>query len=149
MTVQSISSDIIDCFIKGGKLLICGCGGSASQSQHMATEFMGRFEKDRPPLPAISLNTDTSFLTAWSNDYDFRGVFQRQIEALGQPGDILIAFSTSGKSKVVLGAIIQAKHQGMKVIDFPRKGKNTATCQEYQLQIMHKVVREVERKLFP
>jgi D-sedoheptulose 7-phosphate isomerase len=149
MSVQDIASDIVDCFKRGNKILICGSGGSASQSQHMAAELMGRFEKDRAPLPAIALTTDTSFITAWSNDYDFRGIFQRQLEGLGKPEDILITFSTSGKSKNILGAIIQAKRMGIKVIDFPRKGKTPAEIQEYQLHAMHSVVREVERKLFP
>ena len=146
MSVQSIASDIIECFKSGHKVLICGNGGSASQSQHMATEFMGKFEKNRLPLPAIALTTDTSFITAWSNDNDFKDVFMRQVQALGKVGDILITFSTSGKSESVINAVRQANEQGLKVIDFPRKGKNTAEIQEYQLKLMHKVVRIVEKE---
>ncbi|MBS3903236.1 MAG: SIS domain-containing protein, partial [Anaplasmataceae bacterium] len=85
-------------FLSKKKLLIAGNGGSAADSQHFAAEFMGRFKKERPPYPAIALSTDTSFLTAWSNDYDFKTVFSRQLEALGNEGDVFVCFSTSGNS---------------------------------------------------
>ena len=146
--MHPISRKLVDCFKKGNKVLICGNGGSAAQSQHMAAELMGRFELDRPPLPAIALSTDTSFLTAWANDASFGEVFQRQIQALGKPGDILIVFSTSGKSRNCLLAISQAKTQEMEVIDWPREGQGTANIQENQLKSMHLVCREVERYFY-
>jgi D-sedoheptulose 7-phosphate isomerase len=92
---------IANCFRSNGKVLLCGNGGSAADCQHMAAELVGRLthEKDRPGLPAIALTTDTSFLTAYPNDVGFDGVFARQVQALGSPGDILIAISTSGRSR--------------------------------------------------
>lgn len=115
-------------------------------SQHMAAEFICKFEHVRRPLPAIALTTDTSVLTAVSNDFDFESVFTRQIIALGQPGDALIALSTTGRSPNVLNAIATAKRMGMTIIDFPRKGTSTAKIQEYQFKLMHDVCREVERE---
>ena len=85
-----------DCLLADGKILACGNGGSASDAQHFAAEMVGRFERERPELPAISLATDTSILTAIANDYDFAQVFARQVRALGDAGDILLAISTSG-----------------------------------------------------
>lgn len=95
-----------------GKILICGNGGSAADSQHLAAEFIGRFMKERKALPAIALTTDTSVLTAVSNDYSFNNIFERQIEALCNPNDILIAISTSGNSGNVVNAIKMAKKLG-------------------------------------
>ncbi|MBN1783312.1 D-sedoheptulose 7-phosphate isomerase [bacterium] len=97
----------------GNKLLICGNGGSAADCQHVATEFVVRFQKDRTGLPAIALTTDTSILTACSNDFGFQSVFSRQIEALGRPGDVLLALSTSGTSENVVGAMETAKSLGL------------------------------------
>src|SRR5512132_2790928 len=98
-------------YLSGRKLLLCGNGGSAADCQHMAAEFMSRFSKDldRRALPAIALTTDTSFLTAFSNDCGFEGIFERQIEALGSAGDILIGISTSGNSSNVVRAVKAAK----------------------------------------
>ena len=98
---------------RGGKLLICGNGGSAADAQHIAGEFVNRFLFDRPALPAISLVTDTSVLTAIGNDSSFDQVFARQIEALGRPGDALLAISTSGKSPNVLNAMDVARQKGL------------------------------------
>lgn len=145
---QKIAKDLTKCFLHGNKILICGNGGSAAESQHMAAEFMGRFELERPPLPAIALTTDTSFLTAWSNDYNYESVFSRQIVALGKPGDILITLSTSGKSANCLHAASTARSIGMKVIEIPRIGKTTPKIQENQLKIIHNVCRIVEREMF-
>ena len=105
---------------KGGKLMLCGNGGSASDSQHLAAEFVATFDhtKPRPGLPALSLTTDTSFLTAYANDFGFEGVFARQVEALGQPGDVLLGISTSGNSKNVLAAAKAAKDNQISVIAF-------------------------------
>ncbi len=91
----------------GGKIMLCGNGGSASDSQHLAAEFTNRLRAstDRPPIPAIALSTDTSYLTARANDYGFDDVFERLVEALGRPGDVLVAISTSGNSKNVIRAV--------------------------------------------
>jgi len=94
------------------KLLICGNGGSAADSQHMAAELVGRFERERPELAAIALSTDTSALTALANDYGFEQVFARQVRALGREGDALVAISTSGNSANVLAAVRAARYRG-------------------------------------
>jgi D-sedoheptulose 7-phosphate isomerase len=109
---------IADTFKAGGKLLICGNGGSAADSQHMAAEFVSRLTLDfeRPGLPAIALTTDSSILTALANDFDFDGVFARQVQALGRPGDVLLAISTSGSSKNVLSAANEARRIRVHVI---------------------------------
>ena len=101
---------------QGGKLLFCGNGGSAADAQHLAAEFVVRFTYDRRPLPAIALTTDSSILTATGNDYDFDQVFRRQVQALGQRGDVLVAISTSGNSPNVLAAAEAAREQGVRVI---------------------------------
>ena len=101
---------------KGRKILICGNGGSAADSQHMAAEFVGRFVKERQSLPALALTVDTSLLTAVGNDYGFDCVFSRQVEGLGQEGDVLIAISTSGNSANVVKAVKTAKEKGIFVI---------------------------------
>ena len=100
----------------GGKILLCGNGGSASDCQHIAAELTGRFLKERRPLPAIALTTDTSALTAIANDYGYAQVFSRQLEALANPCDTLIAISTSGNSENVIGAVNLAKSQALRVI---------------------------------
>ena len=103
--------------LKGGrKALACGNGGSAADCQHFAAEIVGRFERERPGMPAIALTVDTSALTAIANDYDFDRVFSRQVEALGQSGDVLLGISTSGNSKNVIEAIKAAHAKGMVVI---------------------------------
>jgi D-sedoheptulose 7-phosphate isomerase len=103
--------------LKGGrKVLACGNGGSAADSQHFAAEMVGRFERERPGLPGIALTTDTSALTAIANDYDFDRVFSKQVEALGQAGDFLLAISTSGNSSNVVEAIKAAHAKGLVVI---------------------------------
>ena len=103
---------------KGHKILLCGNGGSAADSQHIAAEFVGRFVKERQGLPAIAFTTDTSILTAVGNDYGYDEVFRRQVEALGREGDVLIGISTSGNSGNVVKAFQQAKKQGVKTIAF-------------------------------
>ena len=105
----------------GGKVLIAGNGGSAADAQHFAAEMVGRFEKERPGLAALSLATDTSALTAIGNDYDFDMVFSKQVRALGQTGDILLAISTSGNSANVIEAIHSAHERQMTVIAFTGK----------------------------
>jgi D-sedoheptulose 7-phosphate isomerase len=107
---------IIDCLKKNGKVILFGNGGSASDSQHIAAELVGRFKKDRPALSAIALTTNTSVLTSLANDYGYEVIFARQIEALGQKNDVVIGISTSGKAKNVACAIKQAKKMGLKTI---------------------------------
>jgi D-sedoheptulose 7-phosphate isomerase len=97
----------------GGKILACGNGGSAADAQHFTSELVNRFERDRPGLPAIALTTDTSALTSIANDHEYQRVFARQVEALGHPGDVLLAISTSGRSPSVLAAIGAARDRGM------------------------------------
>ena len=116
-------SAIVGCITAGGKVLACGNGGSASDAQHFAAEFVGRFERERPGLAAISLATDTSILTAIGNDYGFDSIFAKQVQALGSPGDVLLAISTSGNSANVLAAVAAARTKEMTVIALTgRKG---------------------------
>ncbi len=144
---------IEEAFDNGKKILICGNGGSAADAQHFAAELIGRFKKNRKSLPAIALNTDTSSITAISNDFDFSKIFSRQIEGLGNQGDILFAISTSGKSRNVLNAATKAKEKNIKVIaltgDFNSEllkhsdvcikatAKDTCHIQELHIIIIH------------
>ena len=107
---------------EGHKALFCGNGGSAADSQHLAAEFVGRFQKERKGLPAVALTVDTSILTAIANDYGYDTVFARQVQALGEPGDVLIGISTSGNSKNVLLAIAEAKAKGIACIGMTAEG---------------------------
>ena len=102
--------------LEDGKILSCGNGGSAADSQHFSGELLGRFERERPGLPAVALTTDSSTLTAVANDYDFADIFAKQVRALGRPGDVLLAISTSGHSENVTRAIETAHSREMKVI---------------------------------
>jgi len=112
----------------GNKVLICGNGGSAADAQHIAAEFVGRYETERIALPAIALTTDTSALTALGNDYGFERIYARQIEALARPGDVLIALSTSGKSPNIIAAVMSARKSGCYVIGLTgAKGKKMAS----------------------
>ena len=114
---------LIDCINFGGKIYWCGNGGSASDAQHLATELMGGMsDHDRMPIPSIALTTDSSFITAWSNDIGFDSVFSRQIQGLGKEGDVLIGISTSGNSKNIINAIKQAKYKKLKTITFTGRG---------------------------
>jgi D-sedoheptulose 7-phosphate isomerase len=116
--IADIVARLSACFRKGGKLVICGNGGSAADAQHFAAEFMNRVRVDRQPWPAIALTTDTSVLTSIANDASYDEVFARQVEALGRPGDVLIAMSTSGGSANVLTAISVARRRGMITVAF-------------------------------
>ena len=116
--ISEISEIIISALRAKKKLLICGNGGSAADSQHIAAEFVGRFEIDDVPLPAIALTTDTSIITAIGNDYSFNEIFSKQIKAIGNPGDVLICISTSGNSQNTIEASKVAKSIGMDVICF-------------------------------
>jgi D-sedoheptulose 7-phosphate isomerase len=120
--IESAGEILIDTLKQGGKILLCGNGGSAADCQHIAAEFVVRYEKHRRPLAAIALTTDSSILTAHSNDYHFDSVFARQVEALGSENDCLIAISTSGTSKNVLNAAEAAIDKGMAVIGLTGNG---------------------------
>ena len=162
----SISQAIDTCvqsLQKGGKLMLCGNGGSAADSQHLAAEFTGRFIKDRPPIAAVALSTDTSALTCIGNDYSFNDIFARQVQALGKAGDCLIAISTSGNSGNVLAAVAAAKSLGISTIGLLGRdgGKLKAQCdvsivvpsqvtariQEAHILIGHSLCGAVELKL--
>ena len=111
-----------ECLLADGKILACGNGGSASDAQHFAAELVGRFERERPELPALSLATDTSLLTAVANDYAFEQVFAKQLRALGARGDVLLAITTSGNSANVLAAVEAAFERDMRVVALTGKG---------------------------
>jgi D-sedoheptulose 7-phosphate isomerase len=156
---------IAETFQSSGKVLLCGNGGSAADCQHMAAEFVSRFSKDldRAALPAIALTTDTSFLTGFGNDYGFEGVFERQIEALGNAGDLLIAISTSGNSVNVIRAVEAARKRHVRTVALtgnagqlasmadtviPVPSADTQYIQETHLAIEHILCELVECMLF-
>ena len=113
---------LTECLLADGKILSCGNGGSAADAQHFAAELVGRFERERPELPAIALTTDTSLLTAVANDYSFEQIFAKQVRALGGKGDVLLAISTSGNSANVIAAIEAAHLREMRVVALTGKG---------------------------
>ncbi len=115
-SIETAAKLLMETFARGNKILLCGNGGSAADAQHIAAEFVVRYEKKRRALPAIALTTDSSILTAHANDFDFDSVFARQIEALGNSGDTLIAISTSGNSKNIIQAAQLARAKNLNVI---------------------------------
>jgi D-sedoheptulose 7-phosphate isomerase len=116
--IRQVFDEVAAVLRSGGKLLIIGNGGSAADAQHLAAELVNRYESARPALPAVALTTDSSVLTSIGNDSDFRFAFSRQLEALGKPGDLLLAVSTSGNSPNVLEAVAQAKRLGIRTLAF-------------------------------
>jgi D-sedoheptulose 7-phosphate isomerase len=129
--IEACGDILIETIESGQKVLICGNGGSAADAQHIAAEFVGRYEKERRAYAAIALTTDTSALTALSNDYGFERVFARQVEALASAGDVLIAISTSGTSPNVIAAVMEARRKGCKVIGMTgAKGKKLASLSD-------------------
>ena len=127
-SIDECAEMIFSTFMSGKKVLLCGNGGSAADAQHIAAEFVGRYETERRALPAISLTTDTSALTALANDYDFERIFARQVDALAVEGDCLIAISTSGNSPNVISAVMTARNRGCKVVGMTgSKGKKLAS----------------------
>ena len=120
--VDAIALALARRLAEGGKILVCGNGGSAADAQHMSGEFLGRFVMERPSLPAVALSVDTSTLTAVGNDYGFDDVFARQVSGLGRPGDALVAFSTSGKSPNIIRALEAARNTGMLTVGLTGKG---------------------------
>lgn len=148
----------------GRKALICGNGGSAADAQHFAAELVGRFERERGALPALALTTDSSILTAWSNDYGFDTVFARQVAALGRPGDVLVGISTSGNSPSVLRAMEEGKRSGLTLVALTGRGggqlaampdvcsvvvpaEQTSRIQEVHITIIHIWARLIEEAL--
>lgn len=125
--VAGASELLVNALLDGGKILLCGNGGSAADSQHLAAEFVSTLtvHNRRPAIPAVALTTDTSILTAIANDFGFEGVFARQVEALGRPGDVLIGISTSGNSPDVLRAFEQARDQEIRTIALTGEGGGT------------------------
>ena len=155
---------LASCFASGNKVLIFGNGGSAADAQHLAAEFVNRFQIERPPLAAIALTTDTSILTSISNDDHFDNIFSKQIEALGKKGDIAWGFSTSGNSRNVIKAIETAKKNGIATIGMTGRGgglpscadlvfsvdsNTTARIQETHITLGHILCELLERKLYP
>jgi D-sedoheptulose 7-phosphate isomerase len=154
---------VLGCLTSGHKLLLCGNGGSASDATHFATEFLCRFCDDRRPYPAISLTANGEFMTAVCNDYHADEIFARQVWGLGQTGDVLLAFTTSGKSRNVLRALEEAKRKGLESICFLGRdggftkglatmdilvsGNSTARIQEAQKLLFHVLCETVERDL--
>jgi D-sedoheptulose 7-phosphate isomerase len=120
--IARVIAATVEVYRAGGKLLLCGNGGSAADAQHFAAEFMNRMHIDRRALPAIALSTDTSVLTSIANDSDYEAAFARQVEGLGRPGDILIGLSTSGASKNVLAALHAGRDRGLLTIGMTGKG---------------------------
>lgn len=164
LAIDQVTNLLTSSFQAQQTLLICGNGGSAADAQHIAAEFVGRFQFDRPGLPAIALGTNPATLTAWSNDHEFETIFSRQVECFGKPGDVLWALSTSGSSKNVIKALATAKERGLitigmagndggimsDMIDYPLfvSQKLTAYVQEIHLITYHHICEQVEAQLF-
>ncbi len=129
-SLQSTASLCITAILSGAKILVCGNGGSAADAQHLAAELVVRLEKNRRPAACLALTTDTSVITACGNDFGFEQIFSRQVEALGRPGDVLVAISTSGNSPNILLAASAAKNMGVNVIGLTGKdgGKLASLC---------------------
>ena len=165
--IEAAGAKMVEALINGHKILSCGNGGSAGDAQHFSSELLNRFERERPSLPAIALTTDTSTLTSIANDYDYNVVFAKQVRALGNPGDILLAISTSGNSKNILEAIEAAKSREMTVvalsggdggalaahlqeqdIELRVPSNRTARIQEVHLLIIHCLCDFIDETLF-
>lgn len=137
--VEDVAKVMIQCLEKGGKILWCGNGGSAADSQHLAAELIGRFTRERRALPAIALTTDSSILTAVANDYQYEQIFSRQVEGLCVELDVLVGISTSGQSPNVLKAIQSAKNKGAKTVAFTgRDGGTLAQIADFSLNVTEK-----------
>ena len=162
--IEKASEEIVKCYKSGHMLLLCGNGGSAGDAQHIAGEMVARFRIERKALSALAFNTNSSVVTAIGNDYEYNIIFERQVEAFGHSGDVLIAISTSGNSESVVRAIEKAKSMGIKTVSLLGKGggacKNisdyaivvpcddTARIQESHIMIGHIICDIVERSMF-
>ncbi len=164
--IASAVQAVLACVTSGGKVLACGNGGSAADAQHFSAEFVGRFERERPELGAIALTTDSSILTAIANDYDYEQIFAKQVRALGQSGDVLLALSTSGNSANVIAAIEAAHARDMVVVALTGCGggrlgnllretdvhirvphERTARIQEVHILVLHCICDGVDAQL--
>lgn len=161
--VATVAARLVQCFKQGNKVLVCGNGGSAADAQHFVAELVGRFMRERKPFPCIALTTNSSLMTAWSNDYSFDTVFERQVEALGKKDDVLLAISTSGNSKNLICAIHKAHENGMIVLSLLGKeggamkgisdmalvvpSTNTPRIQEAHILLIHILCELVEKQL--
>ena len=165
--IQQAGDRIVQCMLNNGKILSCGNGGSAADAQHFSAELVNRFEKERPGLPAFALTTDSSTLTAIANDYDYNQIFSKQITALGQPGDVLLAISTSGNSGNVLEAVKASHEREMSIVALTGKdggsiarllkeqdieiripSNRTARIQEVHLLVIHCLCDFIDTQLF-
>ena len=158
---------MVECLLNGGKILSCGNGGSAGDAQHFSSELLNRFERERPALPAMALTTDASTVTSIANDYSYNELFSKQIRALGNQGDVLLAISTSGNSANVVQAIQAAHDRGMKVVSLTGRdggkmaslaapgdvevrvpAQSTARIQEVHLLVIHALCDHIDQQLF-
>jgi D-sedoheptulose 7-phosphate isomerase len=166
--IELAATRMAACLLNDSKILCCGNGGSATQAQHFASEMLNRFERERPGLPAVALTTDTATLTSIANDYHYQEVFARQVRALGQAGDILLVYSTSGNSSSILAAIRAAHDRQMDVVALTGRdgglltsllvsatdvevrvaGDSTARIQEVHLVITHCLCDLIDQQLF-
>ncbi|QIZ78519.1 phosphoheptose isomerase [Ferrimonas lipolytica] len=166
--LEKASMTMVQCLLGGNKILACGNGGSAGDAQHFSSELLNRFETERPSLPAIALTTDTSTITSIANDYSYDEIFSKQVRALGQPGDVLLAISTSGNSNNVIKAMEAAVNRDMSIIALTGKdggamagllsdndveirvpSNRTARIQEVHLLAVHCLCDSIDRTLFP
>ncbi|MEK7464424.1 MAG: D-sedoheptulose 7-phosphate isomerase [Patescibacteria group bacterium] len=161
-SVHESVSLVKDCFKNKNKILVAGNGGSAADAQHFAAEFVCKYKRERKGHPAIALTTDTSALTAWSNDYDFNSLFAREVEALGVSGDVFFGISTSGNSKNIIEAVKKAKEMSIKTvcllgndggalrgvadISIVVPSRNTPRIQEVHTMVLHVICEEVEKE---
>jgi D-sedoheptulose 7-phosphate isomerase len=165
--IHAAGAAMVESLLSEGKILSCGNGGSAGDAQHFSAELLNRFEKERPGLPAVALTTDSSTLTAIANDYNYNEIFSKQVSALGQPGDVLLAISTSGNSANVMAAIKAAQERQMITIALTGKdggemagmlaptdieirvpSDRTARIQEVHLVVIHCLCDFIDTKLF-
>ena len=166
--IEKAANMMVQALIRGNKILSCGNGGSAGDAQHFSSELLNRYERDRPSLPAMALTTDSSTITSIANDYSYDEIFSKQIKALGQPGDILLAISTSGNSRNVINAMEAALARDMTIVALTGKdggemagffGENdveirvpssrTARIQEVHLLVIHNLCESIDNALFP
>ncbi|AZG71891.1 phosphoheptose isomerase [Shewanella livingstonensis] len=167
-SIEKAAEMMVQCLLGGNKILSCGNGGSAGDAQHFSAELLNRYEIERPPLPAIALSCDTSTITAIANDYSYDEIFSKQIFALGQPGDILLAISTSGNSGNIIKAMEAALSRDMTIVALTGKDGGamaglmsagdveirvpsnvTARIQEVHLLVIHCLCDNIDRTLFP
>lgn len=164
-TFQQAAEHVVSCYQNGGRLYIAGNGGSAADSQHLAAEFVSKLARDRNPLPAEALTTDSSILTAIGNDFGFEHVFSRQLKGKLQANDVFLGITTSGQSPNILRALEECKTKGIKTIVFTGRdggktkdladyclvvpGKITSTIQELHIVLAHTLCECVEQALFP